>query len=328
MNYYNDNNPKACAALRQLIKDGHIPAGHVDERSITDVAPEDLKGFIQCHFFAGVGGWVRALQLAGWPTDRPVWTGSYPCQPFSAAGKGKGGSDDRHLWPVGLALKRQCRPATFYGEQVASAISHGWVDRVFTDLEGQGYACAAAILPAASVNAPHKRDRLWYVAHSTIDGNCRTQGNFYKEERRQVDGVLQRPICTGEPCDLADPKLRGRDSRFTGDGRAEESARGESGEISDRHCHVADSLSLRGRSGDGQRQDAEHANAPGEERGAGFWDDHEWIMCGDGKARRVPAASTGIRILAHGLPERVGLIHAGGNAIVPEVAARFIQATM
>ena len=86
--YYNEIDPKAAAWLRELIAAGLIAPGDVDERSIADVRPDDLAGYGQHHFFAGIGGWSYALRLAGWPDDRPVWTGSCPCQPFSAAGKG------------------------------------------------------------------------------------------------------------------------------------------------------------------------------------------------------------------------------------------------
>ena len=118
--YYNEFDPKAAAWLRELIAQGHIAPGDVDERSIEDVTPNDLRGYTQCHFFAGIGGWAYALDLAGWPRDKPVWTGSCPCQPFSSAGKGSGFDDQRHLWPAWFHLINQCRPSIIIGEQVAS----------------------------------------------------------------------------------------------------------------------------------------------------------------------------------------------------------------
>ena len=72
--YYNDADPAACAWLRGLIAAGFLPAGEVDARSILEVEPADLRGFAQCHFFAGIGGWPHALRLAGVAEDRPVWT--------------------------------------------------------------------------------------------------------------------------------------------------------------------------------------------------------------------------------------------------------------
>ena len=83
--YYNEIDRFAAAWLRELIKRNLIAPGEVDERSIADVRPDDLVGFDQVHFFAGIGVWSYALRQAGWPDDRPVWTGSCPCQPFSCA---------------------------------------------------------------------------------------------------------------------------------------------------------------------------------------------------------------------------------------------------
>lgn len=173
MNYYNEFDPKTAAWLRELIKAGAIPDGHVDERSIADVSPSDLKGYVQCHFFAGIGGWSLALQLAGWPENQPVWTGSCPCQPFSTAGKGLAQADERHLWPTFFNLIRECRPEFVFGEQVASAIGKGWLDGVSSDLESESYACGASVLGAHSVGAPHIRQRLYWLAYAkSLLGVC------------------------------------------------------------------------------------------------------------------------------------------------------------
>lgn len=201
--YYNEWDGYAAAWLRNLIAAGHLPAGDVDERSITEVQADDLKSYVQCHFFAGIGGWARALRLVGWDDARPVWTGSCPCQPFSAAGKRKGVEDERHLWPEFRRLIAECRPPVIFGEQVASAevvgtqleadfvvavqggdfaranklakrlvasrsfhFSARWVDGIRADLEAEDYAFGFKVLGAHSVGAPHIRQRLWWVADS------------------------------------------------------------------------------------------------------------------------------------------------------------------
>jgi DNA (cytosine-5)-methyltransferase 1 len=162
--YYNEHDPFAAAWLRELIVAGELPAGFVDERDIKDVQPEDLGGYTQCHFFAGIGGWPYALRLAGWPDDRPVWTGSCPCQPFSAAGKRRGAQDERHLWPVFRDLIAERRPPIVFGEQVASPAGRDWLSGLRTDLEALAYVVGAADLCAAGVGAPQIRARLWWVA--------------------------------------------------------------------------------------------------------------------------------------------------------------------
>jgi DNA (cytosine-5)-methyltransferase 1 len=164
--YYNEFDPFAAAWLRELMADGLIAEGEVDERSILDVRPADLRGYDQCHFFAGIGGWPYALRLAGWPDDRPVWTGSCPCQPFSSAGKQKGHDDERHLWPAFYELIAECRPSAVFGEQVASKLGREWLAGVRADLEDARYAVGAADLCAAGVGAPHIRQRLFWVAQS------------------------------------------------------------------------------------------------------------------------------------------------------------------
>lgn len=164
--YYNEIDPFAAQWLRNLIAADLIAHGDVDDRSISDVRADDLRGYSQCHFFAGVGGWSLALRIAGWPDAQHIWTGSCPCQPFSIAGKRNGLLDDRHLWPTWMGLIRKLMPAIVVGEQVASADGVSWADAVAKDLEEAHYAFGTAILPASSVGAPHQRDRFYFAAHA------------------------------------------------------------------------------------------------------------------------------------------------------------------
>ena len=144
--YYNEIDSYAAQWLRNLIAAGYIAPGDVDERSIEDVKPDDLRNYTQCHFFAGIG----------------VWTGSCPCQPFSAAGKGHGFDDERHLWPAFHWLISECRPECIFGEQVASGNANAWFDLVQTDVEAMDYYTFGLVpFPSAGVGAPHIRDRAY-----------------------------------------------------------------------------------------------------------------------------------------------------------------------
>ena len=120
---YNENDPYAAQWLRNLISRKLIADGDVAECSIVDLTSTEVARYTQFHAFAGIGGWSYAARLAGWPDDRPVWTGSAPYQPFSLAGKQKGFDDKRHLWPEFRRLIRECRPPTIFGEQVAARLN-------------------------------------------------------------------------------------------------------------------------------------------------------------------------------------------------------------
>jgi DNA (cytosine-5)-methyltransferase 1 len=173
--YYNEIDPYAAQWLRNLIAAGLIAPGDVDERSIVDVQPDDLRGYTQCHFFAGIGGWSLAFRLAGWPDDRPAWSGSAPCQPFSVASvnpltAARGQADERHLAPELVRLAGECGAPVLFGEQVSNAIKWGWLDETFGALEALGYACAATVLPALAVGARHERKRIYWVADASGEG--------------------------------------------------------------------------------------------------------------------------------------------------------------
>jgi DNA (cytosine-5)-methyltransferase 1 len=335
--YYNEIDPYAAEWLRNLIKAGHIADGDVDERSIIDVRPIDLKGYTQCHFFAGIGVWSHALRAAGWGDSRPVWTGSCPCQPFSVAGAGAGTADERHLWPVWYELIRQCRPELVFGEQVEAAIRHGWLDLVQGDLEGIGYAVAAAGIPASSVGAPHIRHRVWFVGDS---GSPRLQGG---QQRGACDGERHRrdahgPVTksSGTPGGLADADggkfngvavERGNVSHGAHTGRTQECSKFKSRCDNSRVVNTDSAGPQSGRvatatAGHGHSVDsADSALWPSPHHG--FWDDADWIFCRDGKWRPI---EPGTFPLAHGAPARVGRLRAYGNSIVPQVAQAFIEA--
>ncbi len=165
--FYNEIEPYPAAWLENLIAAGHIALGRIDSRSIRDVRAKDLHGATQAHFFAGIGVWSYALRLAGWPDDVPVWTGSCPCQPFSPASRRserRGFDDERHLWPEWFRLIQECRPPIIFGEQVSYPDGLAWFDVVSANLEGAGYAVGALDCCAASVGAPHIRQRLYFAA--------------------------------------------------------------------------------------------------------------------------------------------------------------------
>lgn len=326
--YYNEIDPFAAAWLQNLIDAGCIAPGVVDTRSIEEVTANDLKGFTQCHFFAGIGVWSYVLRCAGWPDSRPVWTGSCPCQPFSQSGKRQGFNDPRHLWPAWFYLVSQCRPHVIFGEQVASKDGLTWFDAVQLDLEEAEYAVAVVDLCAAGFGAPHIRQRLFWVADATYKqhqkclsecresyrphsgrspaestGYCLSHGLAYTDNdsgERRLSGWQdsQREVVNGSSgCGGTDSRLGNSNSSnentFTG--------------------AVAGTNASTTRSGD----TASPVN--------GVWRDADWLFCRDGKWRPV---KPGLKPLVNGAPGRVGQLRAYGNAIVAPVAETFIRAYM
>lgn len=321
--YYNEHDPFAAAWLRELIKAGHIAPGIVDERNIEDVTPADLEGFNQCHFFAGIGGWSYALRLAGWADDRPVWTGSCPCQPFSAAGKGGGFDDERHLWPAFNHLIAQCRPPVVFGEQVASKAVDAWIDLVHADLEALGYAFGSVPFPSAGVGAPHIRDRNYWVAESASD-RCAGSGESRTIEARPDAGRNAERQGADERGKLSAGFEGSGVELFGGLGHATEQSRERiTGGVSGTEAQeYGERVAVDGCVPVG----SEHAGSgvvtrPGPTNG--FWRDADWLFCRDGKWRPV---MSGTFPLAHGTAARVGRLRGYGNAINAEAAKAFIEA--
>ena len=312
--YYNEVDGYAAAWLRNLVSTGFIPAGDVDERDIRDVAPSDLSGYGQCHFFAGIGVWSYALRLAGWPDDRAVWTGSCPCQPFSTAGRSAGFADKRHLWPHWHHLIEIRRPPIVFGEQVESKDGLKWFDLVQADLEGSNYACGAVDICAAGVGAPHIRQRLWFVG--VADDS---------ERRAAVAGgdISDRP---SSRWDQGDRQLgEHRQTGGMGDAQRLGTWR-DAGAI----------IEAEGRSGvRAECYDTRPSSVAGPVNG--FWRGADWIPCRDDKCRPVePGTFPLVDGAAFSLDgsgtlagkSRAKTLKGFGNAIVPQVAAEVIAAFM
>lgn len=387
MNFYNDFDADVCAWIQGLIDEGLIPPGVVDQRSIADIQPSELSQYVQCHFFAGICGWPLALQLVGWPPDKPVGTGSCPCQPFSDAGKGEGVNDERHLWPAFFKLIVECRKLgqrwtdIIFGEQVASSKVIGpssksskrkagtetqpvWIDGVFDDLESANYACAAAVIPAAGLGAPHIRQRLNWVAYANSPREgCPSENS--QEGLEPQFGSGGDAIGLGHAASLG---LQG----ISGCWEAGASESSEIGRVGDSHresagrdsggSHTAQAqhgprqcdhhglgdasicVSERLADADGRDTGTERQQRSWEQRlqqesgGLGEWSDFRVIECRDGKHRRVPVepglfplVDAGIYLVpkvARRRTVRPALLKGAGNAIVPAASAEFVRAFM
>jgi DNA (cytosine-5)-methyltransferase 1 len=332
--YYNEFDPHAAQWLRNLIAKGLIPNGDVDQRSIENVKASELVHYTQCHFFAGIGGWGYALRQAGWPDDRPVWTGSCPCQPFSTAGKQKGKLDDRHLWPIWFNLIKQRRPSVVFGEQVSSAITHGWLDEVADDMEAEGYAIGASVLPACSVGAPHKRDRLWFVGHTSHQ-----RGDERSRREYSSEGQVQQPIrrADGVYGTVGNPQHNGQSTpQIAGsNGQAVQHNAQRAGSTC-QFTRTGDPVSMADTCNTGLQRHGGFEQEPVSQRREGekrhHWSSGVFIDCPDGKQRLIEPS---ISLLSYGVSAGVAgvlpysrqvALKGLGNAIVPQVAAEFIKA--
>lgn len=308
--WYNEIDPYCARWLRNLIAAGHIAPGVVDERSIIHVKPEDLEGYAQCHFFAGIGIWSLALRKAGWPDDQQVWTGSCPCQPFSNAGKAVGFDDERHLWPHFQWLIQQRRPSVVFGEQVAEKNVDAWVDLVHADLEALDYAFGCIAFPSAGVGSPQLRGRNYWVGYTKDAGLQGLAGYELAWDKPQRHDAYKKRF---NPATSIPDRVENTDGGGRGEVRL--STSGDRTQDCQKSANWNSDASAHGFTGG-----LDEATHPGEVNG--FWANADWLLCTDGLWRAV---QPGTQPLVNGDTCRVGKLRAYGNAVNAIQAQIFIE---
>lgn len=290
--------------------------------------------------FSGIGGFDLAAQRVGWvntfQVEKDNWcrrvlaknfpdahrhndirdfdgsqyrgtvdvvSGGFPCQPYSTAGQRKGSEDERHLWPEMLRVIREVAPSWVVGENVRGLVS--WSDglvfeQVCADLEAEGYEVQPFLLPAAGVNAPHERYRVWFVAHAKVLNDSGRPGAISCENGGSEFEDLSQPCGSGAIYACIPEKAKCK--------CASDSRTGRNGFTDVRS--ISPNAHLAG---------CEKLNAPSIAARQGFstgrtidrWD--EWTteppVCG----------------MDDGIPRRVDRIRGLGNAIVPDVAQRIFE---
>ena len=238
-------------------------------------------------------------------------TGGFPCQPFSVAGKQRGKDDNRYIWPEMLRVIQEARPAWIIGENVAGIVNLA-LDQVCADLEGQGYEVEPIIIPACAVDAPHRRDRVWIVGYSKLDGLTASKtSRGLLDQSEEQRGKVKEWESSGASCassDVADTN-GGQFSKCESERQSVQML----GEGSQRICDVANTVSERGCGGNSEREYAEDAGQSSRDsrdnsRGVATW---------------LPEPNLGR--VAHGVPNRVAKLRGLGNAIVPQVASEIIR---
>jgi DNA (cytosine-5)-methyltransferase 1 len=260
--------------------------------------------------------------------DCDILTAGYPCQPFSVAGKQRGAEDDRHIWPEIFRIIQAKRPTWIVCENVSGHISLG-LNRVLSDLEDKaGYAVQTFCVGAVSVNAPHRRQRIWIIAHTNSHGE---PNGTINEQRLVADtndkGLRSRIRGSDSQSFEKGGKRRDYDNRSCTNGKSENITESQNiqknladtnGEGLQGHLEqqtksadtfvgcgedVADTDSKRGRLRNAEWQNAEDAGQPPRCQKHGGWD-----------------FEPPVGRVAHGIPKRVDRLRGLGNAIVPQIA--------
>ena len=219
--------------------------------------------------------------------------GGFPCQPFSVAGKRGGASDDRALWPEMFRVIREIHPTWVIGENVPGIIAME-LDSVLSDLAGEGYSCQTFVIPACTVDAPHRRDRVWVVAHANGEGESDVAVNEGARPRKLVADAYPRQR------NGADERVRaGRNATDACGENVADSSRSRSQGISDFGI-------------DGEVRAKPDHKQPDRFGGGSFW------LCDPARAA-IWEPEPGMGRMAAGIPRRVDRLRALGNAVVPQV---------
>ena len=297
--------------------------------------------------FCDIEPWSRKILAKHWPDvkiakdvkelandpdglvpDCDILTAGYPCQPFSVAGKQRGEEDDRHIWPEIFRIIKAKRPNWIVCENVYGHISMG-LDTVLSDLETEGYSCQPFIVPACAVNAPHRRDRLWIVAHTNSHG--KPNGSINEEKRsRQLVGDTENNRCDrgatpvrregAQNKQVEQFSVRGKLSRPSENVAHANSDRTERDKSENREGSGVVKNSANVAYTDNKRSQGRLSGGKDAERQS----EHGHTRCSSAVHRQPTeewwAAEPSVGRVANGIPKRVDRLKGLGNAIVPQIA--------
>ncbi len=336
--YYNEIDPFAAQWLRNLIAAGHIAPGEVDERSIEDVTPDDLRGFTQCHFFAGIGVWSHSSASPDGPTINQ--SGLAPARASLSARQAKemGLLTSGILWPHFFHLISERRPQHVFGEQVAAGNANAWFDLVQADLEGSGIrlrACAAYAQRASVRRTSESGPTGWPTPTASSVTGTGTSGRMGGMNIQTAVTLTGWPTPTTGVSDEGETLRSGRDAVLDGSS----TNRLGNANLAGLERYIRDDSPA----GWQERLDQlpRQAYTAGPLEVNGFWRDADWLLCRDGKwrpvepgtfplvdgaAARMGRVESGVAKVASG--NRVGRLKGYGNAINAQAAAAFIRAYM
>ena len=219
--------------------------------------------------------------------------GGFPCQPFSVAGNRRGAEDDRALWPQMLRVIREVQPTWVIGENVTGIIAME-LDTVLSDLESEGYACQAFVIPACAVDAQHRRDRVWVVAYADSNSESNDSINEEQRSRELVADPISKPRGSGAVYRESSDERRG--ARQAG---------GESIQSKDRQSQSNNSTTS------GENVAGSNHGNQSRQPGAAVW-----------------SSEPNVGRVADGVPNRTHRLKSLGNAVVPQVVEQIGKAIM